>query len=101
MGRRFSPDGLRVKRLSGALISAPRVPEIGMRFQVSPLLVVGRRNRMTDITTERDAIGIVGGTKSPAVKFSGWRIKTAEKVLRVKVRGKHGSIVSGLFYVIA
>ena len=101
MLRRLGAHHLRVKRFRGALIPAPGMPEIGMVVQVSPFLVVGRRNRMADITTERDAVGVVGGTKLPAVEFSGWCIETVVKFLQVKLRAMHGSIVSGLFYVIA
>jgi hypothetical protein len=100
VGGCLSPDGLRIKRLSNALIPAPNVPEIGIRFQVSPLLVVGGWNRMTDITAKRDAVGVVGCTKLPAVKFCGWRIETAVKLAQIEHRRMHGLIVSGLFYVI-
>ena len=96
MLRRLGAHHLRVKRFRGALIPAPGMPEIGMVVQVSPFLVVGRRNRMADITTERDAVGVVGGTKLPAVEFSRWCIEAVVKLLQVKYRNMHGLIVSGL-----
>ena len=62
----------RIRRISGALIAAPDMPEIGARRQVSPLLAIDRRHGVADIAAERLAAGVVRGALCPAIK-AGYR----------------------------